>query len=84
MSPLEAAALDAWDEAARLRDELTDTAALLSGDPETGSVSGNRVAWETFRAWERAVERAREVQQLADDDAGVFNAWDAEEITGPW
>ena len=72
MSPLQAAAVDAWDEAARLRDQLIDTAAPLSSE----SSALNRAAWETFRAWERAVQRAQEVQQLADDDAGVFNAFE--------
>lgn len=72
MTPLQAAALDAWDEAARMREELTTTALPLRDE----SSSLNRAAWETFRAWERAVERAHQVQQLADDDAGVFNAFE--------
>ena len=71
------AAAEAWDEVDACYRELR---AVLPLQHETRA--GNAAAWDCYRAWQRAVERAKAAQQLADHDGGAYNAFDDEPEEG--
>ena len=70
-TPAQLAARAAWDEATSFLRELDG---LLPLQDETDTL--NRAAWDAYHAWQRAVERAKLAQHLADHDDGLFNAFE--------
>jgi hypothetical protein len=77
MTPLEVAAADAEQEAARL---LADAAGAMTLEGVSDLLYDR--ATDAIEAYQRARERAAAARRLADHRSGAYNAWDSDRRPG--